>query len=244
MTVEFELEAVERSIQAAFEPGFALASWVEYWYPIRFLRFSREDYNPLQSALGYFAIARQGHDEPLAVLKGKEGHNLADSKGMWFHHMLRDRLGDERYFGTLRALFARFDGSRATLDAFRAMVVEAAADDPGIERFLDQWLDRTGAPEIDVTWWSVKRGKGVEVILEQTQPGDPYALDLELAIDLLDGTTTIERVQLADSPATFKIEVPARPLAVHVDPNHRLLLWRPEYGPPLSRSKTSAPNPQ
>ena len=206
---------------------------------IRFLRFSREGYNPLQSALGYFAIARQGDDEPLAVLEGKEGHNLADSKGMWFHHMLRDRLGDERYFNTLRELFARFDGSEAPLDAFRAMVVEAAGDDPGIERFLAQWLDRTGAPELDVTWWSIDRGKGVEVILEQTQPGDPYALDLELAIELMDGTTRLERVQLADSTASFQIEVPARPLAVRVDPNHRLLLWRPEYGPPLSRSPSS-----
>jgi aminopeptidase N len=211
---------------------------------IRFLRFSREGYNPLQCALGYFAIARQGDDEPLAVLEGNEGHNLADSKGMWFHHMLRGRLGDERYFGALRALFARFDGSQATLDGFRAMVAEAAVDDPGMERFLAQWLDRTGAPEVDVTWWSINRGKGVEVILEQTQPGDPYELDLELAIGLDDGTTAFERVRLADSSETFKIEVPARPLAVRLDPNHRLLLWRPEYGSPLSRSKPPEQSPQ
>ncbi|HVR42917.1 MAG TPA: hypothetical protein VMS56_05670 [Thermoanaerobaculia bacterium] len=200
---------------------------------IEFLRFSREGYSPVQCALGYFYIARRGEDEPLAVLRGKSGHNLADSKGMWFHHMLRERMGDERYFGALGALFERFDGGSAALDDFRAIVLAASPDDSGMEAFLAQWLERTGAPEIGVSWWSVDRGKGVEITLEQKQAGEPYALDLELAIDLDDGSTVIERAHLDARSHTIRVEVPSRALGVRLDPQHRLLVWRPEYGPPL-----------
>jgi hypothetical protein len=201
---------------------------------LEFLRFSRQGYSPLQCALGYFYMARKGEDEPLAVLQGPSGHNLADSKGAWFHHMLRDRIGDERYFAALRALFERFDGHAASLDEFRTIV--AGPEDPGIERFLAQWLDRAGAPEVELTWWSIDRGKGVEVTLVQKQEGDPYALELELAIDLADGSTVRERVRFDERSASSKIAVPQRALAIRLDPDHRVLLWRPEYGPPPSLS--------
>lgn len=209
---------------------------------LEFLRFSREGYNPVQSALGYFYLVRRGDDEPLAVLAGPAAHNLSDSKGMWFHHMLRDRMGDDAFFAALRTLFERFEGRRATLDDLRAIVL-AAGDDPGMESFLAQWLDRQGAPEIDLEWWSVDRGRAVEVTLEQTHHGEPFHLQLELAIDLLDGTTVVEAVDLAESRATLRFELPHRAVAVRLDPHHRLLLWRPEYGPPPSREPTPAADP-
>ncbi|HEX6203512.1 MAG TPA: M1 family aminopeptidase, partial [Thermoanaerobaculia bacterium] len=210
---------------------------------VEFLRFSREGYNPVQSALGYFYLVRRGEDEPLAVLTGPAAHNLADSKGMWFHHMLRERMGDGPFFAALRTLFERFDGRRATLDDLRAIVL-AASDDRGMEAFLAQWLDRSGAPEIDLAWWSVDRGRGLEVTLEQRQEGEPYRVELDLAIDLLDGSTVLERVVLDERRRTFRYAVPYRAGGVRLDPHHRLLLWRPEYGPPPSRVEPAAPSPE
>lgn len=213
---------------------------------VEFLRFSRQGYNPVQSALGYFYLVRRGEDEPLAVLEGPAAHNLADSKGMWFHHMLRERMGDDAFFAALRSLYERFEGRRAGLDDLRAIVL-AAGDDPGMEAFLAQWLDRAGAPEIDLAWWSVDRGRGIEVTLDQRHEGEPFRVELELAIDLLDGSTVVERVTLDERRRTFRFAVPQRAGHVRLDPYHRVLLWRPEYGPPPSRAEpvpAAAPEPQ
>lgn len=68
-----------------------------------FLRLSRDGYNQLQSAAGYFEMARRGGDRPLSQLSnGRWDHNLSDAKGHWFYHMLRHRIGDERFFAVLR----------------------------------------------------------------------------------------------------------------------------------------------
>lgn len=199
---------------------------------IEFLRFSREGYNPLQSALGYFYMWRQGQDKPLASLEHGEGHNLADSKGMWFYQMLRERLGDEIFFDILTHLLQNYAGSALTLDEFRAIVIAAAPNDDGLEQFLSQWLDRTGAPIPRVDWWSINRGRGIELIVEQQQAGDPYLLELEVGIELSDGSTSIRTVTLVERRETVRFEVPSRAVGLRIDPDHRILLWRPEYGPP------------
>ncbi len=73
-----------------------------------FLDFSRPGYNPLQCALGYFHIWREGEDNALAALdQGPSDHNLADSKGMWFYHMVRQRIGDTAFFAALKASAVR-----------------------------------------------------------------------------------------------------------------------------------------
>ena len=73
-----------------------------------FLRFSRPGYIDNQCARGYFAYVRTGVDRPLSELDGSTrfDHNLSDAKGHWVYHMLRQRVGDELFFGTLRELIA------------------------------------------------------------------------------------------------------------------------------------------
>ena len=154
---------------------------------VEFLRFSREGYNPLQCALGYFHIWREGGDTPLAKLEsGRWDHTLSDSKGMWFYHMLRRRLGDELFFRVLRSILQDMAGKRVTLDELRSRFL-ATAKDPSLEVFLEQWLDRAGAPILRVDWWSVDRGEAVEIHVEQLQPGEPFQVPLELEIETKTG---------------------------------------------------------
>lgn len=198
-----------------------------------FLRFSREGYSPLQCALGYFYISRQEKaDKPLSQLSNEQwDHNLSDSKGHWVHHMLRQRVGDEVFFRTLRQLIEEWSGRELTLEAFREAFLQSAPPDAGLERFFKQWLDRTGAPVLRVDWWSVKRGDAVEVHVDQLQGGDPYALPLEIELILADGSKLVHLLQLDESNETFTIDTASRALELHIDPEFRLLIWRPEYGP-------------
>jgi hypothetical protein len=61
------------------------------------------------------------------------------------------------------------------------------------------------------------------------QKADPYELRVELALDLEDGTSRRETVVLGTREASFTF-VTAPPQALRVDPDHRLLIWDPEYG--------------
>ena len=206
-----------------------------------FLDFSRPGYNPLQCALGYFHIWRQGEDVPLGALaEGPSDHNLSDSKGMWFYHMTRHRLGDAAFFGALRGLLAAFAGRPMRVADIRAAFRAAAPADTGLGGFLAQWLDRTGAPVLDLDWWSLRREpasrhevpKGaLELHVRQRQPGEPYALSLEVLIRLRDSSVVLDTIEVRERDHRVQLELPLRPVDLVVDPDQRVLMWRPRYGP-------------
>jgi aminopeptidase N len=205
-----------------------------------FLDFSRPGYNPLQCALGFFHIWREGEDVPLAALAdGPSDHNLSDSKGMWFYQMTRDRLGDAAFFGALRGLLAEFTTRPMRVSDIRAAFLAAAPADTGLATFLTQWLDRTGAPVLDVEWWSLRRQAvgpkqsppgAVEVRVRQRQPGGPFALALEVQVTLRDSTTVLDTIHVQDREYSVQLELPARAIDLRVDPYQRVLMWRPKYG--------------
>ena len=206
-----------------------------------FLRFSRTGYNPLQCALGYFHIWREGGDKALAQLEeDKWDHNLSDSKGMWFYEMVRRRMGDQAFFGALRGLIGRFATRPMTLSDIRAAFLAAAPADSGLAGFLSQWLDRKGAPVLDADWWSVrqppassneKEKLGATIRIRQRQPGEPYVLPMEVALTLRDSTRVVDTLRLREREQAFELELPARAVSLELDPFHRVLMWRPEYGP-------------
>jgi aminopeptidase N len=204
-----------------------------------FLRFSRAGYNPRQCALGYFSIWRLGGDKPLALLEDDRwDHNLADSKGMWFYHMTRQRLGDAAFFDALRGLLAGFRNRSMTVQDIRQAFNRASPMDAGLPAFLDQWLDRPGAPVLDVDWWAHDLAPadsspdfGATVRVRQRQQGEAFVLDLEVALTLQDSTRVLETLHVRQRDETFQLGLQARPLELRVDPAYRLLTWRPEYGP-------------
>jgi hypothetical protein len=196
-----------------------------------FLRFSRRGYNQFQSAHGYFEIVRRGGDKPLASLSNDTwDHNLSDSKGHWFYHMLRHRLGDELFFGVLRGLIRDYSGRALSLDQLRAAFVAAAPHDPALPAFMEQWLERTGVPLLEYRWWSLDRGEAVHLEVTQAQ-AELYDIELTVEVETMNGHRVRHEVRLTDRVHDVRLPSHARPVHVRLDPDHRLLHWRPEYGP-------------
>ena len=195
-----------------------------------FMRFSQTAYSSWQCAKGYFGISREGHDRALSQIAKGEGfdHHLADSKGMWFYHMLRQQVGDEIFFATLRGLIKRFAGKAITLAELRQAFL-IAAPNVGLTTFFAQWLDRAGAPILEVKWADSKNGKA-EVIVTQVQKGEPYDLKLELAIETNDGRTQLNTIDVRGVETRVQLALAAQIKKIRPDPNHRLLIWQPEYG--------------
>jgi len=195
-----------------------------------FLEFSRPSYIEQQSAKGYFAIVERGKDLALSTLgSGLMPHTLADSKGMWVYDMLRRRVGDERYWATLRGLIARYRGKSMTLNDVRAAFIEAAPK-AGLEKFFADWLDNTGAPVIDTEWEVVDGGEAVVVKLKQAQPRPVFALQVDVEVETESGAIVRETVVLDSRRAEARIETPGRAKDVRLDPERKVLMWRPAYG--------------
>jgi len=197
---------------------------------VKFLEFSRSGYSAMQCARGYFDLVDEGKDHPLATLgtsslSGSKTHTLVNSKGMWVYHMLRQRIGDQLFFGTIRQLIADFAGRQMSLDDIRRAFV-AAAPDHDLDSFFAQWLDRTGAIDIEV---SFSRGRGsVDLLLSQSK-NKPFQFDLDLELKLVDGTTQRERVEVRGRETRATFDVPSRLVGVDLDPDRLLLMRRAAY---------------
>ncbi|MBX3381008.1 MAG: hypothetical protein KF805_13020 [Phycisphaeraceae bacterium] len=189
-----------------------------------FLEFSRPGYIFNQCAKGYFEIVRSGKDIPLMELKtGGVSHTLSDSKGHWVYHMLRERVGDEVFFATLRGLIRKYSTKPMSLADVRREFI-AAAPEIGLETFFAQWLDRKGAPVFEVN----KESADGKTRIALVQAGDVYDLPLELEWTAASGKKARQRIQVKDRETVFEVEGEVEKL--ELDPDRKLLIWREAYG--------------
>jgi hypothetical protein len=178
------------------------------------------------SAHTFFHLWRIGKDEPLmddyATLPSY-------SKGAWFYEMLRERVGDSVFFATLHGLVRERANRSTTLRDIRNAFASAAAA-AGLQRFFSDWLDRAGAPVLTVRW-SPSRQSGRPVAqVEVTQHTTPYMLPIDIEVESRGGSLR-SRITLRDSIQRFTLPALSTPVSVRIDPDHKLMLWDPSYGP-------------
>jgi aminopeptidase N len=197
---------------------------------VAFLKFSRAGYIPLQSARGYFEVVRRGADSvAIADLRNLDGiakRILVNSKGVWVLHMLRNLVGDERFFTTLAAYLQNHVEEQATLPTFRSAFVRAAPE-VDVAGFFAQWLDRTGAPRFEVSWRVV--GEEVEVIIDQVQDSAPFSLSVELRVEEADARTITHKVDIDSKRTVLRLPAPRGVKGVSLDPDFKVLRWDEAY---------------
>jgi hypothetical protein len=195
-----------------------------------FLRFSRNGYLPCECARAYFnRIRGQEHDKPLMQLTGeKYDYWLANAKGHWVYHMLRQRVGDKLFSRTLRELISHHGGDAMSLADLRAAFVAAAPPEAELETFFHQWLDRPGAPVLDMTWKAEDGADGPAARVVIRQKGEPYELRLEVVVDADDASMT-HKIQLSDEEESFLLSAPGTATGVRIDPRHQLLIGDAVY---------------
>lgn len=147
--------------------------------------------------------------------------NMTYQKGAWVLHMLRQRMGDDRFWAGIRAYYARYMNRTTTTAEFRQVMEEHAGQD--LRGFLDQWLYRGQIPQVQGTWRWDGAAKEVIVELRQVQPGPAFALELEVAVEQADGGVSTGKATLGAEPARLRVAAPAAPRDVRLDPSVRAL---------------------
>lgn len=211
---------------------------------------STDGYTPYQSARGFFSMWRNGDATPLSkVVDVRWIHRMMDSKGMWFWQMLRNEVGDEKFFNLLRSLASGELGT-PTLTELEKYTSKLTNID--LAYFFDQWLNRADAPVIDMQWQAInpvaedqERGGGVretiifglyetaknlEIKITQQQKL-AYRLKIEVEIEFFYKPLIKKVLIVNELNETYNFEVEGMVKNVVLDPQHKILMWRPMYGP-------------
>lgn len=143
------------------------------------------------------------------------------SKGGLVLHMLRGLMGDGPFFDGIRDFYARFRDQTVLTRDFQA-VMESRYGRP-LDWFFDQWIYRSGHPEVEVAWsWDEQRGE-VSVQVRQTQRQEPLRLPVTLAF-VVDGQQQRRQIELRDRSHAFRFKLDGAPEEVLVDPDAWLLM--------------------
>ncbi len=197
--------------------------------------------NHLQRYADYVGEAR---DFPLIDFRARHSpatEAIGYGKAMMFFHMLRRQLGDEAFLAALREFYdAQMFRVAGYEDLRRAFAAQAGSD---LRDEFRQWTIRTGAPRLVAGEAQARRlddnGHELTFTLEQTQPGPTYRLRVPLAVALEGHAQAFEiDVDLHERRGEIRLELPARPLRVEIDPQFDLFrrVDRREIPPALSQA--------
>lgn len=143
-------------------------------------------------------------------------------RGAMIWRMLEDWIGREAFLEGARTLYSNWKGRGADWDAL--IVAFDSATDEDLEPFFRQWLDRRGAPALELTDLAVDReanGWLVSGTLRQSGEDEPWGLRVPLNVETEQGTETFW-LALAEREKSFEVQLDAAPVRVAADPDWRL----------------------
>ena len=173
----------------------------------------------------YANFAAEGRDLALADFSSRHdeaSQAVGYSKSMMLFHMLRKQSGDDLFKENIRALWRRYQFKPV---GFQEVIQQLyPGNNHDYRTFVDQWLDRPGAPDIsldDVTVRPLADGYRLTLEVNQTQAGPSYQLRVPLEV-MLEGHEQPQREQitLSETHSRIELEYKQRPKAVILDPDY------------------------
>lgn len=144
-------------------------------------------------------------------------------KGSWTLHMLRGVVGDAAFWAGIREYYRRHLNANATTADFRRAMEEASGQELGW--FFDQWLARGGMLKLRAAWAYDAAARLVRLDLEQTQPGPPYRMPIEVAVGVEgEAEPRVERLDLRERRQRFEVPLDHEPRSVVLDPRTLVLM--------------------
>lgn len=187
----------------------------------------------------YLAYAHEGNDFALADFVTR--HNPAQravgyGKSAMLYHMLRQYVGDEKFWAALKQFYQDNQYKFATWQDIQR-TFEAAAGEP-LGWFFDAWIKRVGAPQLALkeprlnqledTWIT-------ELTILQEQPGESYHLHIPIRLEGAAEDTTLW-VDMQGRSQQIMLSTGFRPFRLSVDPNFDVFrrLDKAEIAPSLA----------
>jgi len=141
-------------------------------------------------------------------------------KSMMMWHMLRRQLGDDVFKKGLSLFYENYKFKVASFDDIRISMETVSGAD--LKPFFNQWLKRTGAPEIEIQKVYVEEipsGFQLNVTLAQIQDAAAFEVNVPIAVATAKGLLNFV-VNLKEKTQEFKLNLDSEPLKLQVDPQY------------------------
>jgi hypothetical protein len=138
-------------------------------------------------------------------------------KGAWILHMLRRRLGDERFLKMLAETCRRFEHTPLTTANFQALVQEyrpPRVPSSSIDSFFDTWVYSTGVPTLALH--TSIRTTMLTGTVEQSGVDQDFSAEVPVEIQFAKGPPEIVWVETSNEPAPFSVTLKQIPLRVTI----------------------------
>ncbi|MGC9366838.1 MAG: M1 family metallopeptidase [bacterium] len=142
-------------------------------------------------------------------------------KGAWFHHMLKDMIGDSVYFAAMKDYFQTYKWGNASVTDLRLKMEQHAQDT--LEWFFHQWLELPDHPKLTVKWGF--KNDSVLINIQQVQNnGIIYTFPLEIGFWKDDSLYQVEQLWFEDSLHIIEV-ASLQPDSISLDPNFVLYFY-------------------
>jgi aminopeptidase N len=178
---------------------------------------------------GYNLHVPPDRDYPLGQFTRKQDERdnaIGYQKAAMVFHVLRQELGEESFWRSLRQLVARYQGRHADWSDVERVFEDTAAKD--LRWFFRQWVEGSGAPSLTLTGVTAVPGTGdadgtftLEGRIVQT--GTVFRSPVPLHLRLSNEREHRFVIQVTGEDDSFSVRLPSRPLTIVMDPDAMIL---------------------
>lgn len=148
-------------------------------------------------------------------------------KGAWIFHMLRRRLGDEKFFAMLKELRGRFEFrslSTGDLQQLTKEFVPAGMTADDVDLFFENWVQATGIPALRLRYNVSGRAPNIQLTgtIEQENVTPDFSVEAPLEIQFPGGQRQTVWVRTGDQTQRFSVPLRQVPTRVTIPGNHLL----------------------
>jgi hypothetical protein len=141
--------------------------------------------------------------------------SITYEKGAWIMHMLRRRLGDDRFLKMLAELRRRYEYRAITSEEFRALAtgfLPPHSPSDAMDAFFDNWVYATGIPTLK--FQSSIRGLKVSGTVTQSGVDDDFSIEVPVEIQFVKGPPQTIWVRTSNDPVPFSVTLKQTPMKV------------------------------
>jgi aminopeptidase N len=154
--------------------------------------------------------------------------HIVYGKGSWIMHMLRRRMGDEKFLAMLAELRRRYQWRSISTEQFRQLAagfVPPKSPDANLESFFEQWVYGTGIPSLKLTWSLKGKAPALRLVgtLSQSDVGEDFSVPVPVEIQIAGRKPITQWVQSSSDPVTFTVALRQVPTKVLLDPSASVL---------------------
>jgi len=197
---------------------YATAVWSEY-------DLGRDEYD--YQIYGNMKGALRGAKEKPVVDRAYENPGeMFDArsypKGSSILHMLRERVGDADFWGSVQAYLKAYAHTPVETSDFRKIVESTTGR--SLERFFHDWTRRAGAPDVNASYaWDEDEGLA-EITITQRQDDEPFHFPMVIEFYFEGAKTKTIRRDITEKEERFYVPMSESPRMALFDPAMAVLM--------------------